>query len=423
VSGPGPVHHHISSALAGFVAVREAIQKRERLALVAGTPPDGCNLVPGSSTGIRPSSPGNPDLVSGPGNAAVRSMITPAVTTLHAADRLRRQQGWMLDLLGLGPQQLPARLLLAGRTFRVCTYPAVAADAPPLLLVAAPIKRAYIWDLVPHASTVRLLVRAGFTVHLLEWLDPQPPDADLGLEAYADLLLGQAVEAVTQDCSRAPLLVGHSLGGTLAALFCALHPDRVRGVVLLEAPLHFGADAGAFAPLVAASPDLRRVHVVPGLVPGSLLDLATVAAAPREFLLERQLDLLATLGQPVSEVHLRVLRWTLDEMALPARLFTEIVEDLYRDDRFLRGQLPIAGRRLGPESMTVPMSTVVGPRSTAVPPSSIVPFHHRAASTRKLLLEYHGDRGVALQHVGVLVGRRAHDSLWPQLVDWLHALP
>ena len=165
------------------------------------------------------------------------------------------------------------------------------------------------------------------------------------------------------------------------------------------------------------------MQATPGLVPGSLLDLATLAAAPREFLLERYLDLLATLGQPVSEVHLRVLRWTLDEMALPGRLFTEIVEDLYRDDRFMRGQLTIAGRRLGPESVTVPMSTVVDRRSTAIPASSIVPFHHRAASTRKLLLEYHGDRGVALQHVGVLVGRRAHNSLWPQLVSWLHAVP
>jgi polyhydroxyalkanoate synthase len=386
-------------------------------------PPDGLNLVLALVHRHTTELPGNTDRVLGLGNAAARSMITPAMTTLLAADRLRRQQGRMLDRLGLGPQPLPARPLLAERAFRVSTYPAVAVDAPPLLLVAAPIKRAYIWDLMPHASTVRLLVRAGFTVHLLEWLDPDPSDADLGLQAYADLLLGQAVEAVTHACSRAPLLVGHSLGGTLAALFCARHPHRVRGVVLLESPVHFGVDAGAFAPMVAASPDLRRVQAIPGLVPGSLLDLATVAAAPREFLLERYLDLLATLGQPVSEVHLRVLRWTLDEMALPGRLFTEIVEDLYRDDRFMRGQLTIAGRRLGPESVTVPMSTVVDPRSTAIPASSIVPFHHRAASSRKLLLEYHGDRGVALQHVGVLVGQRAHNSLWPQLVSWLHAVP
>ena len=67
-------------------------------------------------------------------------------------------------------------------------------------------------------------------------------------------------------------------------------------------------------------------------------------------------------------------------MALPARLFTEVVEDHYRDDRFM-GAADIPEHRLGPESMTVPMFTVVDPR--AIPPSSIVPFHHRAARNRR----------------------------------------
>jgi polyhydroxyalkanoate synthase len=43
-------------------------------------------------------------------------------------------------------------------------------------LVAAPIKRAYIWDLLPQTSIVRLLADAGFAVYLLEWLDPEPSD-------------------------------------------------------------------------------------------------------------------------------------------------------------------------------------------------------------------------------------------------------
>ena len=350
------------------------------------------------------------------------SMVGTARAGLAGLDELRRFQGRMLDRLGFGPRQSPSCVLLETPAMRVRSYPADG-SSPPVLLVAAPIKRAYIWDLTPQASTVRRVVDGGFAVHLVEWRDPTPADADRGLAAYADLLLGQAVEAVHRVGGRAPVLVGHSLGGTLAALFAAAHPERVRGLVLLEAPLHFGADAGAFAPLVAASPDLRPLQPALGVVPGSLLDLATVVAAPREFLVERYLDLLATAGRPRGDLHLRVVRWTLDEFALPARLFTEIVEDLYRRDALMRGELTIAGRRIGPDTLTVPLLTVVDPRSAAVPPSSILPFHHAAAGPDKALLHYRGDDGVALQHLGVLIGANAHTILWPQILDWIHHLP
>ncbi|MCW2239609.1 hypothetical protein [Azospirillum canadense] len=38
------------------------------------------------------------------------------------------------------------------------------------------------------------------------------------------------------------------------------------------------------------------------------------------------------------------------------------------------------------------------------------------------MLHYTGDRGVALQHVGVLVGRSAHAIVWLAIHAWLAAL-
>ena len=121
-------------------------------------------------------------------------------------------------------------------------------------------------------------------------------------------------------------------------------------------------------------------------------------------------------------MHLRVQRWILDEFALPGRLFADIVEALYRDDQLMRGELVVAGRRVGPDALVVPLLNVIDPGSTAIPRSAIEPFHHAGASRHKALLEYHGDRGVGLQHVGVLVGQRAHAMLWPQIIDWIRRL-
>jgi polyhydroxyalkanoate synthase len=103
-------------------------------------------------------------------------------------------------------------------------------------------------------------------------------------------------------------------------------------------------------------------------------------------------------------------------------LFAEVVEDLYREDRFMRSDLTIGGRRVGASSLVVPMLNVVNPHSGLIPPSSVVPFHRASASRAKELLWYHGDQGVSLQHVGVLVGRSAHTCLWPQIVAWIRGL-
>ena len=66
------------------------------------------------------------------------------------------------------------------------------------------------------------------------------------------------------------------------------------------------------------------------------------------------------------------------------------------------------------------MLSVIDPWSRVVPPGSILPFHDAVPNRAKRVLRYRGDTGVALQHVGVLVGRRAHRELWPEILAWMH---
>ena len=107
---------------------------------------------------------------------------------------------------------------------------------------------------------------------------------------------------------------------------------------------------------------------------------------------------------------------------MPGALFRDVVDRLYRDDAFAQGTLEITGERIGPARLTAPLTVVVDPRSGVVPPASVVPVYEAAASADKLLLHYGGDVGVALQHVGVLVGRSAHRDLWPRILDRLGAV-
>jgi polyhydroxyalkanoate synthase len=333
---------------------------------------------------------------------------------LAHADLARRAAGAWLDAAGLGPVTTPSRVVHDGRAFDVLAYADRLAPGPVTLLVPAPLKRAYIWDLAPAVSVVRRCLERGLRVHLLRWREPTGA-AEWGLADYADRFLAEALAAVETDTAeRRAVLIGHSLGGTLAALAASLHPERVRALVLLEAPLAFGGRAaGALGALVPAA----ALGSARAVVPGTLLDLAAVAAAPEAFVWARWLDRLRSLGSLDAALgHLRVERWALDELPLPGRLLDDITEWLYRRDAFARGTLRLGGRGVDPRRLTALVVAVVDPRSRLVPPAAVRPVLDVIAGPR-VVLEYPGDVGVALQHVGVLVGATAHRELWPRILD------
>jgi polyhydroxyalkanoate synthase len=148
--------------------------------------------------------------------------------------------------------------------------------------------------------------------------------------------------------------------------------------------------------------------------------MMSAIAEPHAFQWERIMDRTLSMFDPVAlATHMRVERWTHDEFPMPGRLFTDIVESLYRNDDFMQGRLSINGRSIGPQDLHAPLASVVDPRSKVIPLQAVVPFNQAAASTHKLVLEYEGDIGVNLQHVGVLVGRNAHARIWPAIFAWL----
>lgn len=341
------------------------------------------------------------------------------VYALKHMDRMRQARGRLLDQLGYGPQEAPFSVLHAEAGLKLRKYAGGAENGPPVLLVPAPIKKAYIWDLTPQVSVVRRWLEKGFQVYLAEWVPGTGPH--FGLDDYADRLLAACHAAIVADTGHDKMTVaGHSLGGVLAAIYSGLHAETVQATVLLESPLHFGRDIGCFAKMIHSTPDARPIAHAYSEVPGVFLNMVSAMAAPQAFQLERVLDRFLCAGNPAAlATHMRVERWTHDEFPLPGRLFTEVVEFLYREDQLTCGSLCIRGNQVGPQDLTAPLLNVVDPRSNVIPTSSVLPFHEAAASEVKQVLHYEGDIGVCLQHVGVLVGRSAHERLWPAIFDWL----
>jgi polyhydroxyalkanoate synthase len=343
---------------------------------------------------------------------------------LAVNDELRRTAGAFLDAIGLGPVETSFRIAKQQPGFRLRAYqePGHASGRPVLLIVPAPIKRAYIWDLLPEVSVVSQCRAHDIETYLLEWTAPASSKDVFGLAEYTDAFIIAALDAVREETGQDKVtLAGHSLGGTFAAIFAAMHPERVRALVLVDAPLAFGARLGPLERAASLMPPFQFIRTAIGSpVPGSFLNIISVAAAPQAFVWQPWSDLLASLFERQhAAIHARVMRWTFDEFAMPGRLFEETVELLYRQDRFHRDDLRVGHSIARASDLRLPVLAIVNPDGDVVPPDSCLAALDAVPSEHKRILRYHAEPGPALQHVGPLVGPIAHKQLWPEIIEWV----
>ena len=350
-------------------------------------------------------------------------MIDAPLSALNQAfamsDVLRRSQGQAFEALGLGPSECPYQIPTSGPFWRLRDYGSHA-PAPSVVIIAAPIKRPYIWDLSPSVSAIRYCMRQGMHVHLLEWLPASQATGHNGLAEYTDAISG-CVAKISGDGARAkPFLFGHSLGGTLAAIFGALASESIRGLVLLGAPLCFRPATSRFRDALVSLVPSGLSDAEP--CPGSLLSSMSTLASPHTFIWSRLADAAFSLANGRAlEIHARVERWALDEAPLPGRLVNQLVDWIYREDRLCRGELMIGGKLIGPQSVSAPTLAIVNSSDDIAPRNCVEPFINAMATTDVHIIEFPGELGVGLQHLGVLIGQAAYAQVWPKIIAWIGA--
>jgi polyhydroxyalkanoate synthase len=313
------------------------------------------------------------------------------------------------------PPLTPFEVVFASGLLRLRHYRAQRApSAAPILLVYSLFKRPFVLDLLPHRSVVRSLLDAGFSVYLTDWLPPRPEDSARGLYEYVERDLAGAVQCVRRrEHESRVALVGCCLGGFLAAVYAALHPDDVERLVTLALPFD---SRPPFAP-PAAEYWTRACGNIPvswiraalnARVADSRRLPAYLAAELDEPEFAQRLD----SGEAVA-VRRALETWFSSDVPFAGRLFLDVMGDAYGRGRFAASQLLVGERRAVLGEIRCPVLNVCGERDQLVPPAQSVPFVRHVGSRDASNLSF------ACGHLGLMVSRRAHEDLWPRVCRWL----
>jgi polyhydroxyalkanoate synthase len=288
--------------------------------------------------------------------------------------------------------------------------------AIPVLLVFALINRPEIFDLRRGSSFVEFLLGEGFDVFLVDWGVPDEEDSEMGLAEFVCDELHWTVRETLRAAGEEELtLLGWCIGGTLCAIYCALHPaGAVRNAVLLTTPID--PSSSLYALWVGHDEfdvDLIAEHY--RAVPGGGIDFANKLMKPvtnytttYRRLFQNILD-----GKDVRESYQAMAKWVTDNPPFPSRAYREWITWMYKENLLVGGRVRLRGERVDLGRIEQNLLVVTADADHIAPPAGTVPLLELVSSEDVTHLERPGG------HIGLMAGSKAKHEIWPELADWL----
>ena len=313
----------------------------------------------------------------------------------------------------------PADVAWSENKWRLLHYrprPQGLAFETPLLLVPSLINRHYVLDLMPGKSFTEAMVAAGHDVWTIDWGTPGPEDRFLTFDDVCDRALGRALRVCAKSSPRGQAhVLGYCMGGTLAAIHAAAHPEHVAGLIALAAPVRFHDDGLLSRWTNSKGFDIDALIDGFGNAPWQLLQSSFQMLRPTLPLAKAVGLIDKAWNDEFLDGFLALETWGNDNVSLPGELYRQYVKDLYRADALANGTLALGGRPARLSAIGCPVLAVTFEHDNIVLPQSAAALLDLVGSKDKQRIHLSGG------HVGAVVSKAAARGLWPQLSAWLAA--
>jgi len=310
----------------------------------------------------------------------------------------------------------PKELVFEEDKMRLFHYlPGEALTCPtPILICYALVNRQYMMDLQSDRSLIRNLLGQGLDIYIIDWGYPDHGDRYVTMEDYIDVYLDDCVEVVRErtGCDKVNLL-GVCQGGTFTAIYTALYPEKVRNLITMVAPFDFHTTDGLLN-VWSQYMDIDNMVDTMGVIPGEFMNVGFLMLKPFQLMVDKYVGLMDNLDDPATVTNfVRMEKWIFDSPAQAGEAFRKFLKDLYQDNKLVKGELEIGGRRVDLKKITMPLLNIYATEDHLVPPASSIPLNDLVGSEDKTLYSFPGG------HIGIYVSSRSQKELAPNVSQWL----
>jgi polyhydroxyalkanoate synthase len=296
--------------------------------------------------------------------------------------------------------------------------------ATPVLVVYGLVGRYTMADLQEDRSMVRNLLSQGVDLYVVDWGNPTRSDRWLTLEDYIEGYLGECVEHICREQGVDSVsLLGICEGGVFTTCYAALHPERVKSMVLTITPIDFHAGSES-APLhhgliglwarSMSREDVDRLIEANGNLPGELMSFVFSMMTPVNALTKYNVGLFDVMDDEKKLLNfLRMEKWLADRPDHPGEAAKQWLKDLYQGNQLVKGEFKLGGEKVSLKKITMPVLNIFAEEDHIIPPKSSQALKAKVGTRDYTELPLPGG------HVGVFVSGKSQGILGKSIYGWL----
>lgn len=304
--------------------------------------------------------------------------------------------------------------------FKTIRYMNKGDKEPALLFIPHIINRPYILDLSEDVSVIRVFSERNFEVYMVDWGYPRMEHKNISFSDYEEYV-DNAVNIISKKRKKGGkeggvAIFGYCTGGIISLIYAALHPEKVKKLILLVTPVDFSM---WYDPRILWGKmfDVRRIAGFFGNVPGELINFIgfllllyhiPIFSWHKEFIEE-------FLTYESWKDALRRVRWIIDAQMLPGSAYTEFIDGCYNKNLLINNKMKIDSELVDLRKISSPLLNILAKYDHIVPPEA----------GKALKDVYSGEKYEEFifpaSHVGLSVSEKAHKKLWPRVCEWLES--
>ncbi|TRZ78793.1 MAG: class III poly(R)-hydroxyalkanoic acid synthase subunit PhaC [Nitrosopumilales archaeon] len=284
----------------------------------------------------------------------------------------------------------------------------------PLVIAYALVNRFHIFDIHPKKSWIRNLLTQGVDVYLIDWGSPTQINQHEGFDDYVNGYMDNCIDFVRKESSSDTIsLQGYCTGGTLSTVYTALHPKKIKNLILTS-PIIDGRRDSTVVSNLAKHMDVDKLVDTVGNMPPELMYYVFSILKPFEQGFEKYLNFFKNIhNKEYVENFIRVEKWVNDTPPIPGELYKQWIKDVYQDNLLINNNMYVGGKQVSLKNISVPLLTQVAVGDHLVSPECSMPIHYAVSSEDKTLKIY------PTGHVGMIASSFSQKKVLPEFVQWL----